>query len=174
MAFIPRVAKFIHDGNFDLKSLTVVLPSQRAIKYLSNALVKEFGGPIFAPKMLTIDQWVKTFYPNCIDRTRLVLNLYEVHQEIEAKPESFEDFVQWATMLLSDFDDIDRYLLEPKEVFKNLLDIKELEAWNLEEREISETQKKFLAFWEKLPEYHAKLELRLKQRDKITSARAYR
>ena len=174
MAFISRVAKFIHDGNFDLKSLTVILPSQRAIKYLSNALVKEFGGPIFAPKMLTIDQWVKTFYPNCIDRTRLLLNLYEVHKEIEANPESFEDFVQWATMLLSDFDDIDRYLLEPKEVFKNLLDIKELEAWNIEEREISETQKKFLAFWEKLPEYHEKLELRLKKRDKITTARAYR
>jgi len=174
MTFLSQIAKFIQDEKLDLRNLTIILPSQRATKYLANALVSKFGGPIFSPKILTIDQWVRSFYPNTIDQTRLILKLYEVHLEIEASPDSFEDFIQWATLLLNDFDDIDRYLLNPQEVFKNLHDIKELEAWNLEEREPSETQRKFLAFWEKLPLYHEKLLGKLNLVGKITAAKAYR
>ena len=174
MSFIQRIASFIREQNFELRNLTIVVPSQRATKYLANALVAEFGGPIFAPNMVTIDQWVKSYYPNCIDNTRLLLKLYEVHQEIVSDPETFEDFVQWATMLINDFDDIDKYLLNPKDVFKNLHEIKELEAWNLEENEMSDIQRKFLDFWEKLPDYHEKLFVKLNEQGKITSANAYR
>lgn len=174
MKFIQRIAKLIQEEKKDLRNLTIILPSQRAVKYLANALVSTYGGPILAPKMLTIDQWIRSHYPNTVDNTRQLIKLFEVHQEIESTPESFEDFVQWATLLLNDFDDIDRYLLNPHEVFQNLQDIKELEAWNLEESEISVTQRKFLEFWEKLPQYHQKLQQKLEAIGKITSARSYR
>lgn len=174
MKFIDKIAQTIKDRPEEVQNITIILPSQRAIKYLSNALARAFGKPIFSPHMFSIDLWVQSIFPNCIDNTRLLLLLYEVHQQIENTPESFEEFSKWATILLQDFEEIDRHLLNTEDVFQNLLSIKELEAWNIEESEISEMQYKFLKFWEKLPLYHEKLRIKLKEKKYTTLPAAYR
>ena len=180
MRFVEKIAKYIHENDFELRKLVVVLPSERAIRYLSDALVKEYKRPIFSPQFITINRWVKENSPAIIDKTRLLLTLYEVHLEIEkADPnvvneESFESFMTWGTMVLSDFDDLERYLLDVKQVFKNLRSIKELESWNIDETNYSASQKRFMEFWERLPVYYEKLNERLQQLNKITAGQAYR
>ena len=41
-------------------------------------------------------------------------------------PESFDQFIYWGDILLSDFDDLDKYLVEVDKLLVNLRDLKEL------------------------------------------------
>ena len=52
MKFLQQLAAHIKSKNYDLRSLTIVLPSERATKYLAEALLVEYGKPIFASRYI--------------------------------------------------------------------------------------------------------------------------
>ena len=175
MNFTDRLAHFIKENDFDLRKLVIILPSERASKYLVKSLVSVYEKPIFSPEITTIDRWVKRYSLPIIDKTRLLLYLFEIYQKTpEGKVATFEDFLTWGTMLLSDFEDIDRYMLDHAQVFKNLKAIKELESWNIDDDKLSVSQQKFMEFWDRIPVYYEGLHLKVRANDYITSALAYR
>ncbi len=175
MNFTDRLAHFIKENDFDLRNLVIILPSERASKYLVKSLVSVYKKPIFSPEITTIDRWVKRYSLPIIDKTRLLLYLFEIYQKTpEGKEATFEDFLTWGTMLLSDFEDIDRYMLDHAQVFKNLKAIKELESWNIDDDKLSVSQQKFMEFWDRIPVYYEGLHLKVRANDYITSALAYR
>jgi hypothetical protein len=175
MNFIDQIATYIKENDFDLRNLTVVLPSERATKYLSQALFNTYGKPIFSPEIITIDRWVKKHSLPIIDKTRLLLYLFEMYLETEeGKDATFEEFLTWGMIVLSDFDDIDRYMLDHEQVFKNLKAIKELESWQIDEENFSASQVKFMEFWDRLPKYYAELHKKLQNKNTITAGLAYR
>ena len=182
MKFTDQIADYIYQNQIDLNELCIVIPSKRAQKYIASSLYEKYRKPIFAPQMLTIDEWVKeqcTFH--VVDKTSLLFQLYKVHLEIEKNIEklTFDAFQKWGDLLLKDFDEIDRYLLNYKDVFRNLSEIHRLEdgflsSWNVEEEELSKTQKKFLSFWKSLPNYYLKFQKTLSSKNINYSGRAYR
>jgi hypothetical protein len=175
MKFTDQLAHYIKEQDFDLRKLVIILPSERATKYLVKSLLSVYEKPIFSPEITTIDRWVKSYSPPIIDKTRLLLYLFEIYQKTpEGKDATFEDFLTWGTMLLSDFEDLDRYMLDHSQVFKNLKAIKELESWNIDDDKLSVSQQKFMAFWDRIPTYYEGLHLKVKANDYITSALAYR
>jgi RecB family exonuclease len=175
MKFLKHLATHIKDKNYDLRSLTIILPSERATKYLAEALLEEYGKPIFSPEITTIDRWVKKHSKPIIDNTRLLIRLFEMYRETdEGRFETFEEFTTWGSMLLSDFDDIDRYMLDYAQVFKNLKAIKELESWKIDEEKFSASQKKFMEFWERIPTYYDNLHQKIAEKGFVTAGLAYR
>lgn len=175
MKFLKQLAAHIKDKNYDLRSLSIILPSERATKYLAEALLAEYGKPIFSPEITTIDRWVKKHSKPIIDNTRLLIRLFEMYRETdEGRFETFEEFTTWGSMLLSDFDDIDRYMLDYTQVFKNLKAIKELESWKIDEEKLSASQKKFMEFWERIPNYYDKLHQKISEKGFVTAGLAYR
>lgn len=175
MKFIDQIANYIKEKDFDLRNLTVVLPSERATKYLAKSLYACFGKPIFSPNITTIDRWVKAHSLPIVNRTRLLLNLFEMYLETEeGTNESFEEFLTWGTIILSDFDELDRYMLDHEQVFKNLKDIKELESWRIDEEKYSQSQLKFMEFWDRLPNYYKRLNTKLNEKQQISIGSAYR
>ena len=175
MKFIDNLARKILDDYTELEQLVVILPSERAVKYLGNSLFKLNDGPLIAPEMLTIDRWVRAQFDQIIDPTRLLLVLFEAYvQTDEGKGQSFETFLTWGATLLSDFNDLDRYMVDQDQIFKNLKSIKELESWHIDEENYSESQLKFMAFWEQIPTLHTKLMEHLKKSSQLTLSQAYR
>lgn len=177
MRFVDTIAKYIVDQNLELEHLTIVLPSERVKKYLVEALYHQYQRPFRAPKMVTIDFWVKSHSPETvIDPTRALLRLYEIHRERTTSDEdrSFEEFFTWGQTLLSDFNEIDRYLLNEKQVFRNLADIKEIENWSFGEQELTKSQKQFMAFWDRLPGYYQALNERLTEQGMCYSGKAFK
>lgn len=177
MRFLEKVAKHIISEGLDLTHTTVILPSERAIKYLRTELYNAKGGALLSPKMLTIEKLIKSQSElTVIDRTRAMIRLYEIHKSHLEPDEdgSFEEFMSWATILLSDFDEIDRQLLEAKQVFKNLADIKELESWELGQEEMTPAQKRFLAFWDRLGDYYYALNDKLEKEGCCYAGRAFK
>lgn len=177
MDFINRITDHIAERNIPLQSLTIILPSERAKKYLIAALFKKYKKPILAPNIVTMDNWVKSFCPNAvIDKTRALIQLFEIQLKKAKSIEdtSFDEFLTWGNILLSDFNEIDRYLLDADQVFKNLADIKEIEQWSFGEEQLTESQKRFMEFWDRLPGYYHALKKQLLKNDSCYSGWAFK
>ena len=84
--------------------------------------------PIVAPQMFTInDLFYKVVGLHASDRVRLLLELYDCYKNLNAKAESLDEFVFWGDVILADFNDVDKYLVDPSQLFTNIADLKSLQ-----------------------------------------------
>lgn len=177
MHVTDHIAGFVRDNYAKPEKLTIILPSERAKKYLARSLYQAFQRPLLSPEMITIDQWVRKMADRpVIDKTRLLIRLYEVYKEHPQEGDvlDFSEFMSWGAQLISDFDELDRYMLNAQDLFRNLSDIKEIENWSFGQENLSEGQKRFMAFWDRLPGYYHKLNERLDREGVYYMGRAYR
>lgn len=87
--------------------------------------------PVCMPPVTTIGDLYGLFSNrHLLDRTALLFKLYNVYSQLSKRrePETFDQFVFWGDMLLSDFDDVDRYLVNADQLFANVRDLKEIDA----------------------------------------------
>ena len=176
MKFIDHLAEKILSHDLPMDQHTVVLPSIRAKKYLESALMARMSKPGFAPKIQTIDKWIiEQSGMQVIDKTRLLFLLHEVHLELvdEEEDASFDAFQTWGQTLLSDFDDMSRYLANPVQLFSNLREIRRLEAWDLDEENLTPAQEKFLKFWDRLSGYYQGFIKKLEERNWAYAGQAF-
>ena len=84
------------------------------------------------------------------------MRLFEIQLKAAKSIEdhSFDEFLTWGNILLSDYNEIDRYLLDADKVFRNLADIKEIEQWSFGDATLTDSQKRFMEFWDRLPGYY--------------------
>lgn len=174
--FIDKLAKFIKEENYHLPDLTIVLPSQRAKKYLQKAIFQQYKKAVFSPEIITMNQWIQNCNPvPVIDNSRALFKLYSTHQECnKAADLGLDEFLKWGKTLLSDFDEIDRYLIDAKDLFKNLTEIKEIENWSFNNEELTPSQKRFLEFWNVLPIYYEHFGKKLKSDGVCYMGNAYK
>lgn len=176
MKFLDQLAVKILDKGISAQALTVILPSERAKRYLLNALFKANNGPLISPNIFTIDQWVVALSNKTIlHQTSILLSLYQVYETtLQENALSFEDYLTWGPILLSDFDDVDRYLVDHQQLYQNLASIKALESWQIDEEGYSASQQKFMQFWELIPQLHAGLQAKNNAQNACSKAQAYR
>jgi hypothetical protein len=160
-SFISSVVKqLLASGTENLRSQTVVLPSHRSVLYFRKALSAAIDGPFIAPMIFVMPELVEFMSNRKIAPSHtLLLLLYECYSKVLGdKAEPFEQFVKWGSTALSDFNEIEQSLVEPRTIFQDLKNISELEAWRIEESELSPAQIQYLHFWQSLgaiyQEYH--------------------
>ena len=84
--------------------------------------------PIIAPEMLTVnDFFYKVYDVPVTDRVTLLLELYECYKALNGKAEPLDEFIFWGDVILGDFNDVDKYLVDPKQIFTNVSDYKEMQ-----------------------------------------------
>lgn len=156
--FLEKLAKQLFDTwGTNIANLTIVLPNQRAKVFLIEALKKHAQTNIFAPKISSIEEFVQQLAKiNAIDNIELLFEFYKVYCSLTKSTnlQSFEKFANWGKILIQDFNEIDRYLLDSKKVFNYLTDIEVLKRWNLQPDETTEMIKENIDFWNKLPIYY--------------------
>lgn len=119
------LAKHAHE----LANTTVVFPSKRAMVFFKKSLGEQIESPIFMPKLTTIQDFCISRQNAAIpDDFTLVYLLYKSYKKFFTTNEPFEEFYPWGEMLLSDFDDIDKYKINAKDLFINIADIKEIDS----------------------------------------------
>ena len=157
------------------QKIVIIIPNKRAAVYLQKHIAQCSEKPVFLPEILTINEWISNHTEEKIlTSTELLFIFYEVYREIEGdEAKEFEEFSQWAPTILADFDEIDRYLIPPKQLFKNLRDIKVLESWDPSGESLSEGQEKFKKLWDKLPRYYEALNKRLAKEKATYSGKSY-
>lgn len=127
--FLQEAAQRLYERyGSDISSLHIVLPSRRARLFFSDALAAIIDKPIWQPRYLSMDD-IMTKYSSLQvgEKIRLITELYRIYAEYHPS-ETFDKFYFWGEVLLSDFDLIDKYMIDADMLFRNLYDLKELES----------------------------------------------
>ena len=191
--FLEEVAQKLYEryGNA-LSSMRLVLPSRRAGLFFSDALKRIVGKPIWQPCYISMDEIMcEASSLKQGDKFLIIAELYKIYVTYHPD-ESFDKFYFWGEMLLGDFDLIDKYMIDADMLFRNIVDLKELESdlsylsddmrrmihdfwsnFNIE-ASLSEEKRKFLSIWMSLAPIYNKLHTRLEELGYAYSGMIYR
>jgi len=159
--FIDKLAsKILEHQPENFPNLTVILPNRRAKVFLLEALRKQVPNAVFAPQIISIEDFIQDVASvRAIDNIELLFSFYDIYLSITDKDDQqeFELFANWAKVLLQDFNEIDRYLLDPFKVLNYLKAIEDIKHWSLDPEKRTTLIENYLKFWNKLPDYYAAL-----------------
>jgi CRISPR/Cas system-associated exonuclease Cas4 (RecB family) len=127
--FLERIADSLKAefGN-TLNRHCLVFPGRRAGLYLLRHLSEGLSKPIWAPGIYTINDLFRSYSSLQPAGTEVLLfELYSVYSGLSRNHESFDDFYFWGDMLISDFDDADKYLVNAEKLFANIRDLKDID-----------------------------------------------
>ncbi len=126
--FLKQVAAHYYEGP-EIEHTCFVFPNRRSLvffkKYLGG-LVRE--RPLVAPPMYTInDFFYRVYNVDTTDKLRLLLELYDCYKALNPEAEPLDEFIFWGDVMLSDFDDIDKYLVDAAGLLRNVSEFKSIQ-----------------------------------------------
>lgn len=130
--FLKQIAEHYYNTQ-NISDLCFVFPNRRSMvffrKWLSETAKNDPQSKVFTmPELLTMnDFFYKVSGAAVTDRVSLLLELYDCYKALNPKAESLDDFIFWGDVILGDFDDTDKYLASPKQLFTNVADFKEIQ-----------------------------------------------
>lgn len=151
-SFLKELARKVNTEP-QFEQLTFIFPNRRAALYFRKHLSEVISKPVFAPSLITIEDFIASFSNYQIpDKLELVHRLHGVYnQVVGSQSEPFDQFYFWGEMLLRDFNEIDKYLVNAEQLFRDLRNQKELDS---SFDYLTEAQKKFLLdFWIEFDEH---------------------
>lgn len=127
--FLETCASHIYKNySVNFSNICIVFPNRRSGVFFTAYLRKLLQKPVIAPEITTINEIMQLLSPLVVtDRLMLISKLYEVFRNVTGTHESFDDFYFWGEVLLTDFDDIDKYMVNARDLFQNIADIKDIE-----------------------------------------------
>lgn len=198
--FLKQVAEVYFENEPDnLMDYCFVFPNKRSGVFFRHFLTEIAGKEKFVfPEISTIGEMTASF-SSLIEAPRLdqLFILYNEYKNLSSDVADFGQFIFWGDMLINDFNDVDRYLVDPHKLFINLKRFREVSANYLtdEQREIinrywgdqyshqspdifwnhlhydspTELESKFLKLWEVLDPLFANFKKRLMDSGMATS-----
>ena len=178
--FLKQVAAHLfktHQEN--ISQLTLVFPNRRGGVFFTNYLNSLVVSPLISPQIKTINELFSELSPLHVpDRLSLIFRLYKIYCESTRSTELFDDFYFWGEMLISDFDQVDKYLVNAHDLFTNVTELKEIDVrfsempedererlgsfWRtLSSEEKTPNQLEFLRLWEDIDGVYTKLKASL-------------
>jgi hypothetical protein len=127
--FLEKIAGSLHTefGN-TLNRHCLVFPNRRAGLYFLKHLAAIIDKPVWVPSVFTINELFRSYSSlQTAGNEILLFELYKVYRGIQKSPESFDEFYFWGDMLLNDFDDVDKYMVDASLIFRNVEDLKNID-----------------------------------------------
>ncbi len=175
--FLKELAEKIVAEKTPLDQITMVFPNRRASLYFKKHLGDQLSKPSFAPRLLNIEEFISGLSTARVpDKLELIHRLYQMYTSLmpstftsgenEGAPEPFDRFYFWGDMLLRDFEEIDKYMVQADHLFKDLRNQKELDSsfdylteeqkeflrkfWFGFDDHLTESKQKFITVWNRL------------------------
>lgn len=191
--FIEKIVnEIIKEDVSKFSNMCIVFPSRRACIYFKKILASKLEDPIWSPDVLGIQDMVEKLSPYRIpDNLILIFELFDIYKRIE-KNARFDDFYPWGEMLLTDFDTIDKYLVDTDNLFTNVKNLRSIDdefptelpedfkkfwgsIFNIDnEFEISEAKEEFIKLWEVMGEMYNSFRKTLQEKNIAYEGMAYR
>ena len=177
MAFLEQLAnKFLEEHGKRLHEFVFIFPNRRAGLFFNKYLhqCKPKGTAIWAPQVYSINDFIAYLSPYAIsDQLDLIFELYNVYNDQARNfPKDFREFYPWGKMILSDFNEIDKYLLDTDELFRTLKEFKTVEDINKEEK--SDIYNRYTGFWWSLGGLYKRFNTILEEKSKAYEGMIYR
>lgn len=176
----------------ELKDLAVVFPNRRAGSLFRRELVRQIPAPTWSPAILSIDDWLVSISGLILtDRLTELILLFQVVKQQFPNFDSFSDFLDLGETILTDFDDVDKYLADPQKLFTTLNELKKIDShfditsdeelieririfWTSFGAGHSAHQEKWLEIWDRLLFVYKAFHKCLKDKGMGTSGMCYR
>jgi CRISPR/Cas system-associated exonuclease Cas4 (RecB family) len=191
--FLQKVAQDIkkHSNEY-LLDLQILFSNKRAIKYFNQEFKFQNKQTLWQPECKSIADFVQEYsLLKPAEEFSLIYQLFLSYKEVCLKndSETFETFYNWGKIILSDFDDIDKNLVDAKQVFRLIEDYKEVENTfdylTIEQKELlnnfftifeqnSELKKNFKQIWNCLYDIYCHFKEKLHQQGIGYSGMIYR
>jgi antitoxin component YwqK of YwqJK toxin-antitoxin module len=191
--FLQQVAKDVYSRHKNsLGQITLVFPNRRAGLYFRQYLSEIIEQPVWSPRVYTINDLMQQLSGlQLTDSMMLIFDMHQLFNKEKGYNEPFDEFYFWGEMLLRDFDDIDKYLIDPGDLFQNLSTIKSMEDqftyltdeqieairrfWDtFKVGQLSDEQSDFLSIWEILYNVYIQLNQLLDERQYAYEGKIYR
>ncbi|HKK61570.1 MAG TPA: hypothetical protein VJ951_03365, partial [Bacteroidales bacterium] len=172
--FLQQIAKYIADNESNgLIDKCFIFPNRRSGLFFKRFLIDYLDKPSWAPEIITINELMEQLSElQVADPLDLIFKIYDIYTDVSNNPESFDLFYQWGELMIKDFDTIDKYLIDHKDIFRNIQELKEIEEefggltpeqvefirrfWtNFEFGDDSKEKRDFLNIWKILPSIYA-------------------
>lgn len=138
MNFLQSVAHYFMEGapgRPSTEELCIVVPNKRARIFLRQYFHEYATGTVIMPRLLTVETFLNILSQSSAaqDSERLFI-LFDAYRNVMRRRggtsgiREFDKFIFWGDMILSDFDEIDKALADAPALFKNLRDIKDIQA----------------------------------------------
>ncbi|MPR36894.1 PD-(D/E)XK nuclease family protein [Salmonirosea aquatica] len=178
--FLREVAEYILSKHpSGLEPVAIVVPTRRAAFFVKQELALATDRPIISPQVEAIEDFVENISTlKVADSVSLLFELFETFKEIDPTIQ-FDRFMGWASVLLSDLDRIDQYLVKTEYLFDYLSEAKAVERWeaNLPEGRTlhdSSGTRHYFSLFENIKQVYQAFRDRLLARDMAYRGMAYR
>lgn len=120
---------FVQEVGADLQHYTFVFPNHRAGLFFRKYLSQHIDKPLFAPRVMTINECFAALSDlQVADTLSLLLRLYRAYKQLHPKGEPLDRFIYWGKMMLADFSEIDNHLVPHVEaLFASITDLHAIE-----------------------------------------------
>ncbi|MDR3653051.1 MAG: PD-(D/E)XK nuclease family protein [Paludibacter sp.] len=128
-SFLYRIAQtYYSEFKEPISDFTFVFPNRRAGLFFQRYVSEIAAKPIFSPEIITINEcFASASQWQTADRLSNLFRLYRIYSEQSGSEETFDSFVFWGEMLLSDFEDVDKYRVDAKQLFTNITELKQID-----------------------------------------------
>jgi len=191
--FLEHIAKNLLDRHGErLGKQCMVFPNRRAGLYFMKYLSDLTSRPIWSPGILTITELFELLTPLQIaEPETLIFELYKSYRKLIPEAEDFDTFYFWGEMLLNDFDDVDKYLVDAPKLFTNLSDLKIIDSefgglnedqqkvirefWtNFNTGQETDEKREFLKIWSVLPSLYEEFKNNIREKGMAWEGMIYR
>lgn len=155
-SYLESIAQvFASKVGIELSQYTFVFPNHRAGLFFRKHLCKALQQPIFAPKIITINEcFASLTHLQVADQLTLLLRLYRAYKKRRENAENLEHFLHWGKMMLADFSEVDNHCVKDvKSLYALVEDMHDIDVHfaSLQPEQINAIKR----FWQ---EFHASYE----------------
>ncbi|MDE6351708.1 MAG: PD-(D/E)XK nuclease family protein [Muribaculaceae bacterium] len=144
--FLKQIATLFAKKDKNLIDTCFVFPNKRSIAFFTEYLKELLPENTLMPEMTDIDSLVmsvtKSVVTPRIEQLFILFNCYtklrkQIFPDTDESIISFDSFMTWGEMVLNDFNDVDRYLVDTIQIFRNIKYFKEIAANFLTENQVN-------------------------------------
>jgi RecB family exonuclease len=176
-AFLEEFTRHIYARHHEcFGDICIVLPNRRASLFIRKYLAGIIDRTTILPGFFSIEDFVMRisgFAP--ADAMAMQFMLYDLHLELEgSQARSVEEFLPYAAWMLSDFNELDLYLVDPEKLFTFLGEAKAISLWNPDGRPLTAFEKRYIKFFRSMLDYYHGLNSRLRDKRLAYRGMAFR
>ncbi len=203
--FLKQIAQIYWDNEREnLIDCCFVFPNKRSGVFFNQYLEEVADHSAIFPNITTISDLINGFSSGVeASRYEQLFILYNLYKSLSMDISEFDQFQYWGDMILNDFNDVDRYMVDPEKLFVNVKRLKEINSNYLTSEQIKIIDKywgenrfddhvgrfwkhldyeceeelprdRFLKLWEILYELYVRFNAELTERGLSYSGRSYR
>lgn len=154
--FLQELLDNLIKDSVNFEDVIFILPNKRAALFLKQALSEKLNKTIFSPKILSTEEFISELSQlKKVDKIELLFEFYKTYVSLTPidQTETFDQFSSWAQILINDYIEIDRYIINPAQIFDYLSAIKDIDHWSFDKNQ-TEHISNYLKFWRNLKHYY--------------------